>query len=110
MNREDWRQTVSAQHQMLATIAGFAITGLIIFASFSQQASLTQKILVTASLFLLVLQIGLLLLVAEVERRTAYQQNIRLSESENIIRALLNTISFLSWLSITILIIVTLWS
>lgn len=108
-SKEDWRQTVTNQHHIWATIAGFTITGLVIFVSFGRLNLTVQKIVLTATLSLLLLQVLLMLIIAEVERRTAFKENIPMQEAENILRPILNIISFSSWLSITILLIVTTW-
>ena len=108
-NKEDWRQTVTNQHHIWATIAGFTITGLVIFVSFGKPFLIPQKIILTTTLGLLLLQIFLMLIIAEIERRTAFKENIPMQEAENILRPTLNIISFLSWLSITILLIATTW-
>lgn len=108
-NKEDWRQTVNNQHHIWATIAGFTITGLVIFVSFGKSIQISQKIVLTITLALLLLQIFLMLIIAEVERRTAFKENVPMQEAENILRPILNIISFLSWLSITILLVITTW-
>ena len=109
-SKEDWRQTVNNQHQIWATISGFTITGLVIFVSFSKLVQLSQKIVLTVTLGLLLFQVFLMLVIAEIERRTAFKENIPMQETENILRPLLNAISFLSWLSIIILLLMTTWS
>lgn len=109
-SKEDWRQTVNNQHHIWATIAGFTITGLVIFVSFSKAVQSSQKIALTFTLGLLLFQIFLMLIIAEIERRTAFKENIPMQEAENILRPLLNAISFLSWLSIIILLLITTWN
>lgn len=108
-NKEDWRQTVNNQHHIWATIAGFTITGLVIFVSFGKSVLITQKVVLTVTLALLLLQVLLMLIIAEIERRTAFKENVPMQEAENILRPILNTVSFLSWLSITVLLILTTW-
>jgi len=108
-NKEDWRQTVNNQHHIWATIAGFTITGLVIFISFGKPVLIAQKVVLTATLVLLLLQVLLMIIIAEIERRTAFQENIPMQEAENILRPILNVISFSSWLSITILLSLTTW-
>ncbi len=108
-NKDDWRQTVATQHHIWATIAGFTITGLVIFVSFGKLVLIVQKVALTATLTLLLLQVLLMLIIAEIERRTAFKENVPMQEAENILRPILNIISFLSWLSITVLLILTTW-
>lgn len=108
-SKDDWRQAVTAQHHIWATIAGFTITGLVIFISFGKPVLIVQKVVLTATLTLLLLQVLLMLIIAEIERRTAFKENVPMQESENILRPILNIVSFLSWLSITALLVLTTW-
>lgn len=108
-SKEDWRQTVTNQHHIWATIAGFTITGLVISISFGKPELMSQKIALTATLALLLLQVFLMLIIAGIERRTAFKENIPMQESENILRPFLNIVSFSSWLSIIILLLITTW-
>lgn len=108
-SKDDWRQTVNNQHQIWATIAGFTITGLVIFVTLGKLNSQIQKIVLTITLSLLLLQVILMLIIAEIERKTAFQSNVQMQEEENILRPILNVISLLSWLSITILLLITVW-
>ena len=107
----NWRSTVSGQHQMWATITGFTITGIVILFSFGN-LTLTPvfKIILTVALSLLVLQVVLLLSVAEIERRTAFQENAFLQNLENSLRLFLNLVTTLSWTAVTILILIAVWS
>lgn len=108
-NKEDWRQAVNTQHHIWATIAGFTITGLVIYVSFGKPVLMIQKVVLTVTLALLLLQVFLMLVIAEIERRTAFKENAPMQEAENILRPILNIVSFSSWLSITVLLIVTTW-
>ncbi|MEK7500090.1 MAG: hypothetical protein AAB649_05805 [Patescibacteria group bacterium] len=109
MSNPDWRLTVSGQHQMWATITGFSITGIIILASLSSPFTTIIKVALTVALALLFIQIILLLSVAEIERRTAFQENQFLQNLENILRLILNFVTVASWLAITILILIAVW-
>jgi Na+/melibiose symporter-like transporter len=104
-NKNDWRQTVVSQHQMFAAIAGFTITGLIILVSLGGINSCVQKFISNIILVLLILQIALLLFIAEIERRGAFRENELLNKIENPLRLLLNLISFFSWTLIVVLLI-----
>ena len=107
---DNWRQTVNSQHQMWATIAGFAINGLFIFISFkSGSFDLVQKILFTVSICSLIIQVILMIYVAQLERSTAFQSNEFLQNIENILRPTLNIISVISWILISILLVVSIW-
>lgn len=107
--KEDWRQTVNSQHRNWATIAGFAISGLVIFISLGKVNLYAQKILFTSALISLIFQVILMIYVAEIERKTAFESNDFLSNFENILRPVLNLISILSWVLISILLIVSVW-
>lgn len=105
-----WIQSVSSQHQMWATVAGFAINGLFIFITFkSVEFILTQKVLFTASIISLAIQVVIMTSIAQIERSTAWQENMYWQETENILRSMLNFISILSWFLISILLVVSIW-
>lgn len=107
---DNWRQTVSSQHQMWATIAGFAINGLFIFITFkSGQFNLIQKVLFTTSIFSLIVQVVLMIYLAQLERSTAFQPSEFLQNLENILRPILNITSAVSWILISVLLVVSIW-
>lgn len=108
---EDWRQAVTAQHTVLATIAGLQVTALTLFAAFGNHShSVLQVVFFGLSLLFLATIVVCLVFVVEHERRDAFdshQVDNRERNLENRMRKILNLSTGFNAITITALLFVT---
>jgi len=111
MDKKLHKQMVASQHALHASIAGLSITALTIFAGFRWVTfDCLQKSFFSSSIFFSFIQISCLIWMSDHERRVAFGDTSRWRNTiENYIRGILNFSSFVSWLSIAILLIYTVW-
>lgn len=109
--RRDWRQTVTTQHTVLATLAGLQVTALTLFTAFTKETpNLWQKLLFIASLIFLVTIIACLVFIAEHERKDAFDSS-KITDpqrnKENKARYILNKVTMLNAIAVAVLLIIS---
>lgn len=109
--RADWRQTVTTQHTVLATLAGLQVTALTLFSAFSHGSrDVWQKLFFVLSLVSFVIIVVCLVFIAEHERKDAFDssQVTELQRNrENKVRRTLNVITVVNALAIAALLTVS---
>lgn len=105
--KADWRQAVSSQHTVLATLAGLQVTALTLFSAFSDTGrTCWQKLFFVTSLIAFVVIVFCLTLMAEHERRDAFnsgQVTDKQRNHENTLRRVVNWATISNGVSIALL-------
>lgn len=109
--RTDWRQTVTTQHTVIATLAGLQVTALTLFTALNKGShSFWQKLFFIVSMILLVIIVACLIFIAEHERKDAFDSSKITDENrnrENFLRSVLNKVTLLNAVAIAALLIIS---